>query len=184
MKSRAISVPGCSHAIRRQDQSCANFLFNACLVRRRLMPRIVALRIAESLHPACLCGRGSKRLASLVLTMIISPNSLKSGPPWHIRLLKRIAPQRRHRGTIASPTESSRQTSFEDRGYSGKCPKTHCESRIAHPCPMTASLGCPNRCIVHQENIKECYLNCRLQLNCSTNTIDGSRTRTPFAEVK
>ena len=112
------------------------------MVRRRLMPRIVALRIAVSLHPACLCGRGSKRLASLVLTMIIFSKSLKSGPPWHIRLLKRIAPQRRHRGTIASPTESSRQTSFEDLGYSGKCPKTktHCESRIAHPCPMTASL--------------------------------------------
>jgi hypothetical protein len=35
------------------------------------MPRIVALRIAVSLHPACLCGRVSKRLASLVLTMII-----------------------------------------------------------------------------------------------------------------
>jgi hypothetical protein len=35
------------------------------------MLRIVALRIAVSLHRARLCGRGSKRLALLVLTMII-----------------------------------------------------------------------------------------------------------------
>lgn len=167
LKSRAISALKCSHTTGRQDQSCANFLLYPLFVRRR--SGYALLLALPCLYIPPVFARDAQRLALLVLSMIIFSKFTEVRPTLAHPLTKRIAPQRRHRGTIASPTESTRQTSFEDFGYSGKCPKTHCGSRIAHPCPMTASLGCPNplhRASRHQENIKERYLNCRLQLNC------------------